>query len=163
MWETWVQSLGQEDPLEKEMATHSSILALKIPWTEEPGRLQSIGSQRVGHDWATSFSFFLSFRFRWNLEGGAPMMGPVPLEEEERLELSLSAMWEGSHQLARKRILTQNQIFQHLDLGLPVSRTVGNKRLLFRPPSQWYFVMVAWNAKIPWYRQNWDKLTSSLF
>ena len=50
MWETWVQSLGQEDPLEKEMATHSSTLAWKIPWTEEPGRLQSMGSQRVGHD-----------------------------------------------------------------------------------------------------------------
>ena len=50
MRETWVQSLGQEDPLEKEMATHSSILAWKIPWTEEPGRLQSMESQRVGHD-----------------------------------------------------------------------------------------------------------------
>ena len=50
-WETWVRSLGQEDPLEKEMATHSSILAWKIPWTEEPGRLQStMGLQRVGHD-----------------------------------------------------------------------------------------------------------------
>ena len=54
MRETWVRSLGQEDPLEKEMATHSSILAWRIPWTEEPGRLQSTGSQRVGHDWATS-------------------------------------------------------------------------------------------------------------
>ena len=50
MWEAGVQSLGQEDLLEKEMATHSSILAWKIPWTEEPGRLQSMGSQRVGHD-----------------------------------------------------------------------------------------------------------------
>ena len=50
MWETQVQSLGREDPLEKEMAAHSSILAWKIPWTEEPGRLQSMGSQRVGHD-----------------------------------------------------------------------------------------------------------------
>ena len=50
MWETWVQSLGQEDLLEKEMAPHSSILAWKIPWTEEPRRLQSMGSQRVGHD-----------------------------------------------------------------------------------------------------------------
>ena len=47
MWETWVQSLGWEDPLEKEMATHSSILAWKISWTEERGGLQSIGSQRV--------------------------------------------------------------------------------------------------------------------
>ena len=50
MQETQVQSLGWEDPLEKEMTTHSSILAWKIPWTEEPGRLQSMGSQRVGHD-----------------------------------------------------------------------------------------------------------------
>ena len=50
MQETRVQSLGQEDLLEKEMATHSSILAWKIPWTEKPSRLQSIGSQRVGHN-----------------------------------------------------------------------------------------------------------------
>ena len=50
MWETWVQSLGQEDPLEKEMATHSSTLAWKIPWTEESGGLQSMGLQTVGHD-----------------------------------------------------------------------------------------------------------------
>ena len=54
--ETQVQSLGWEDALEKEMATHSSTLAWKIPWTEEPGRLQSMGSQRVWHDWATSLS-----------------------------------------------------------------------------------------------------------
>ena len=48
MWETQVQSLGQEDPLEEEMATHFSILAWRIPWTEEPGGLQSMGLQRVG-------------------------------------------------------------------------------------------------------------------
>ena len=53
MQETWIQSLGQEDPLEKKMATHSSILAWEIPGTEEPGRLQSIGLQRVRHDLAT--------------------------------------------------------------------------------------------------------------
>ena len=50
MWETWVQSLGWEDPLEKGKVTHSSILAWEIPWTEEPGGLQSMESQRVGHD-----------------------------------------------------------------------------------------------------------------
>ena len=59
MLETQVQSLGWEYPLEKEMATHSSILAWKIPWMEEPGRLQSMGLQRVGHDWATSLSPFV--------------------------------------------------------------------------------------------------------
>ena len=50
MLETWVRSLGWEDPLEKDMATHCSILAWRIPWTEEPGGLQSMASQRVGHD-----------------------------------------------------------------------------------------------------------------
>ena len=54
MQETQLQSLVQEDPQEKRMATHSSILAWRIPWTEEPGGLQSIGSQRVGHDWVTN-------------------------------------------------------------------------------------------------------------
>ena len=54
MWETWVRSLSWEDPLEKEMATPSRILAWKIPWVEEPGVLQSMGLQRVGHNWATS-------------------------------------------------------------------------------------------------------------
>ena len=58
MWETWVRSLGWEDLLEKEMATHSSTLAWKILWKEEPGRLPSMGSQRVGHDSVTSLKIF---------------------------------------------------------------------------------------------------------
>ena len=64
MWETRGRSLGQEDPLKKEMPPHSSTLAWKIPWMEKPGRLQSRGSQRVGHDWATSLS--LSFQVDHN-------------------------------------------------------------------------------------------------
>ena len=54
MWETWVWSLGWEDPLKKGTATHCSILAWRIPWTEEPGGLWSVELQRVGHDWATN-------------------------------------------------------------------------------------------------------------
>ena len=72
MWETQVRSLIREDHLQKEMATHSSILAWRIPWTEELGRLQSTGSQRVGHDWVTSLSLslcslhhFLVLSFLW--------------------------------------------------------------------------------------------------
>ena len=61
MLETQVQSLGWEDALEKEMSTHSSILAWRIPWREEPDRLQSTGSQRVGHNWATSLYFHLFY------------------------------------------------------------------------------------------------------
>ena len=70
MWETWVRSLGWEDPLEKEMATHSSILALRIPWMEELAGLQSTGSQRVGNDWATwltSHSSILAWRIPWTV------------------------------------------------------------------------------------------------
>ena len=62
--ETRVRSLGQEGPLEKEMATQSSTLAWKIPWTEEPRRLQSMGSQRVGHDWVTSEVIICSYFLR---------------------------------------------------------------------------------------------------
>ena len=65
--ETWARSLGWEDPLEKEMAPHSSTLAWKIPWTEKPGRLQAMGSQRDRHDWVTSLSLFtfMHWRRKW--------------------------------------------------------------------------------------------------
>ena len=63
MWETQVLSLGREDPLEKEMAIHSSTTAWKIPRTEELGRLQSMRSQRVRHDWATSLTYGFTSRF----------------------------------------------------------------------------------------------------
>ena len=65
MQETQAQSLDWEDPLEKEMATYSSILACRIPWTEKPGRLQSMGSQRVGHDGATSLSLWVHMLPWW--------------------------------------------------------------------------------------------------
>ena len=61
MRETWVRSLGWEDPLEKEMATHSSTLAWKIPWMKEYGRLQFMGPQRVGHNWTTSLSLYKGY------------------------------------------------------------------------------------------------------
>ena len=60
MRETWVRSLGREDPLEKGMETLSSVLASKIPWTEEPGGLQSMGSQRVGHNWVTNTHMYIA-------------------------------------------------------------------------------------------------------
>ena len=66
VWETWVQSLGREDPLEKEMATHSSILAWRIPWKEESVGLQSMGWQRVGHNCVT----FINIKSDTNLKCG---------------------------------------------------------------------------------------------
>ena len=76
MRETQVQSLGREDLLEKEMATHSSILAWEIPWMEEPGGLQSMGSRRVRHDWVTSLS--LSMEKQMGKLGKKPTTNSIP-------------------------------------------------------------------------------------
>ena len=76
MWETQVWALGQEDPLEKGMATHSSALAWTIPRTEEPGGLQSIGSQRAGHDWATNTHTDTVSKVQQVLKSSLPV--PIP-------------------------------------------------------------------------------------
>ena len=78
MQETPVQFLGQEDPLEEGMATHSSILAWEIPWTEEPGGLQSVGSQRVGHDWSNLARASAEDR------GLIPGLGRLPAEPQAK-------------------------------------------------------------------------------
>ena len=70
MRETRVRSLGRENPLKKEMATHSITLAWKFPWMEEPGRLQSTGLQRVGHDWVTSLHLILNQQAKWHTQRG---------------------------------------------------------------------------------------------
>ena len=87
MRETQVQSLGWEDPLEREMATHSSTLGWKIPWMEEHGRLQSMGSQRVGHDWATSLKgcqalgWVLSYTDDWDTGSVLPCIERLPAQD----------------------------------------------------------------------------------
>jgi len=88
--ETWVRFLGWEDMLEKEMETHSSILAWRIPWTEEPGRLQSMGSQRVGHDRVTSLSLFtfMHWRRKWQ-----PTPVFLPGESQGRGSLVGCRLW----------------------------------------------------------------------
>ena len=91
MWETWVPSLSREDHLEKEMATHSSTLAWKIPQTEEPGRLQSMGLQRVRHDWATSLFYdsCLSCPFQSKPPSSLPW---ITLKKKNLLTLKLFSM-----------------------------------------------------------------------
>ena len=93
MRETRVQFLCREDPLEKEMAIHSSTLGWKIPWTEEPDRLQFMGWQRVGHDWATSLS--LSIKLNILLAYGATVMlfGIYPKKLKEVLALHKTCTW----------------------------------------------------------------------
>ena len=84
MQETGVQSLGREDPLEEGMAAHSRILAWRIPWTEEPGGLQSMGSQRVRHDWVTKHS-----TAHQGFPGGSVVMNPPAVQEMKVQFLSL--------------------------------------------------------------------------
>ena len=92
---TQVQSLGQEDVLEKGMATHSSILAWRIPWTEEPGGPQSMGSQRVGHDQATNTCIF-HFHFISN-GGSASSKEEKLLKSQNPINLALLPHWTGLH------------------------------------------------------------------
>ena len=118
MWETWVQSLGWEDPLEKGMATHFTILAWKIPQTEKPGRLQSKGSQRVRYDWQLSLSLHKDLQSITNL--------CLPQQYILFFHLSslssvfvLSPMWSiFSHILpdnyGRNKIITQQKTWQYV-------------------------------------------------
>ena len=87
--ETWVRSLGWEDPLEKEMAIHSSTLAWKISWMEVPGKLQSVGSQRVGHDWETSPDLS-----RWRASQGALVVKNLPANAGDIRDVCLMPVQE---------------------------------------------------------------------
>ena len=104
MQETWVQSLGQEDPLEKEMATHSSILARKIPWTEDPGRLQSIGLQRV---WTGLSDFTSSFQ-RGSLKKKKKKRKKERKKDFQRGSLVISKVKRKGSSLILKKLRCQN-------------------------------------------------------
>ena len=106
MWETWVRSLVWEDPLEEGMATHSSILAWRILWTEEPGGLQSMESQRVGHNWATKHSTVQSL----NIQMMAQASGGW---SEESREVS-----EGQKQEHKDPPQRQKSLFSQFSPGL---------------------------------------------
>ena len=90
--ETQVQSLGQEDPLKKEMATHSSILAWKIPWMEEPGRLRSMGSQGVRHNWATNT--FYTKKSQFNIFISSIVMHLFIYWPQYNIEIPVSYLFE---------------------------------------------------------------------
>ena len=151
MRETWVQSLGQEDPLEKEMAIHSSTIAWKSPWTEEPGRLQSTGSQRVEHDWATSlWSFSLLLL--------SPLCHFPSYSFSFFLHMQLSTIFLSSFTL-RMNIL--NHIFRHqqtepyLDSGISPWRMI--KILIAN--HHWKLTMCLHSSK--WFSSQWS-LTRTL-
>ena len=115
MQESWVRSLGQEDPLEKEMATHSSILTKRIPWTEEPGGLQFMGSQRVRHDWVTNT--FLYFSNWWGNLGSEPS---APRFQYRFIGLQSLCSWQEYH-------AADSEIFQN--------HSIKKDAELFKSPS----------------------------
>ena len=110
MQKTWVQSLGQEDSLEKEMANHFSTLAWKIPWTEDPGGLQSMGSLRVGHNWATSLSLFtfMHWRRKWQ-----PTPVFLPGESQGRGSLVGCRLWGRTESDTTEATYQQQQHHHH--------------------------------------------------
>ena len=112
MWETWVRSLGQEDPLEKAMAIHSSILAWRIPWTEEPTRLQSTGSPWVRQECATNATTTLLLCYCWpglELPCGRPLWGNRPAwvgfwcQGSERCHVNMPGVAVAKIKLGEKR------------------------------------------------------------
>ena len=151
MWETRVRSLGWEDPLEKQMVTHSSTLAWKIPWTEEAGGLQSMGSQRVGHDWATSLHYFTS-KSNVHLESLSPVTARrwavgrwrvrkevVREERQHGPELVTS-----SSQAVHSGVAIDHQLGLHVRLatehlpGCPISSSATSQCCLFHRESVLY-------------------------
>ena len=96
MQETWAWSLGWEDPLEKGMATHSSVLAWKIPWTEEPGGIQSTGSQRDKYNWTTK-PFTVTLSMLWELYDLYIEMLRVDMAENNYLSIKKKEMVWGDH------------------------------------------------------------------
>ena len=126
MWETQVWSLGQEDPVEKEMATHSSVLAWRIPWTEEAGRLQSTGSQRVRHDWAASLShWYICIRMFF-----AMLLIIAPNWKEAKCLQTgewTHQLWT-SHTMEHKKIVKANELYLHKTTWLNFKPIVGLKK-----------------------------------
>ena len=148
MQDTWVQSLGREDPLEEGMATHSSILAWRMLWTEEPGRLQYMGSHRVRHYWATNtFIFFTSLLYFRGV-----IMGTLGKDKShlsvrdwgslefwvqfQRDQLTRSYQrhhwnWHQSHKSKRPYVITLTQSFRQegcLKGSIPLLRVIIRKK-----------------------------------
>ena len=152
MQETRVRSLGREDPLEKEMATHSSILAWRTPWMEEPGGLQSTGLQRVGHDWATSLSFFLStllstYPLKYQFSSVAqlcPIFATV-WTTAHQASLSITNSWSLPKLMSVELVMSSNHLILCHPLLLPPSifpcnRVFSNESgFLIRWPKYWSF------------------------
>ena len=128
MQETWVRSLGGEDPLKKGTATHSSILAWRIPWTEEPGGLQAIGSQRVGHNWATNITFTIVYQIQLFCCFGLSLTDPAPW-----LTLSAVSFWNCMPGLCSLSGLCQ---FSPCGSAFPITGSIPEPHLLAESSSR---------------------------
>ena len=127
MQEIRIWSLGGEDPLEEEIAPHSSTVAWKIPWAEEPGRLQSMGLRRVGHDWATSLSLFtfLHWRRKWQ-----PTPVFLPGDSQGWVSLVSCHLWGRTELDMTKRLSTIPEWSSGFPYFLQFKSEFGNKELM---------------------------------
>ena len=122
MWETWVQCLSWEDPLERGTETHSSILAWRIPWAEEPGKLQSMGLKRVGHDWVT---LTFTIIFTWSVT--SPSAPSQPLSSTIfSLSIWLCSPTKGACMLLRVRTVIVTVTLGMVNSPLPRRIPEGN-------------------------------------
>ena len=122
MWETWAWSLGRADPLEKELATHSNTFAWKIPWMEEPGRLQSMGLQRAGHNWAASLVQHLTEDFSLKVSAMHRLFGHwLTWNQGRKLPARIQQNW-GAGQ--RQREPKQKLYFSGREICIPMFTAV---------------------------------------
>ena len=139
MRETRVRSLGWEDPLEKEMAAHSSIHAWKIPWTEEAGGLQSMGSQRIGHDWAPSCHVTSSVQLL-----SCVWLFVTPWTAIHQASLSINNSWSLLKLMSIESVMPSNHLIFCHPLLLPPSifpsiRVFSDESVHIRWPKYWSF------------------------
>ena len=143
MQETWVRSVGQEDPREKGMATHSSILPWRIPWTEEPGGLQSMGSETARRDWTIdTFTFTFGGR-RWGLalalENWALKSELVETLGVWRVQMLLSANWRWPHPPLRDSARVIQLNICNVPVFFPRSK-MTHKNVLIQRVGSWRFL-----------------------
>ena len=158
MRKSQVRPLGWEDPLEKEMATHSSILVWKIPRTEEPGRLQTIGLQRIRHDWVTSLSLSLSILNRWYTAYVSRIVVVVQLLSRVLLFMT---PWTGAHQASLSSAISQSLLkLMFIKSVMPSNHLILWHPLLL-PPSIFPSIRIFSNESVLYIR--WPKYWSFSF
>ena len=160
--ETWVRFLGQEDSVEEKIVTHSSILAWEIPWTEDPGRLQSMGPQRIGHDWANNtFTLTLSTLTEMNLGEIFFIVILIGIAElHEIANLRLSSKLENLGHMS-SHVFFPISFSSSFPLGIPIICNLTLRLCSFHCRLPSLSPIILWSSD--WITSDWFKFTDSSF